>query len=68
MTKNVSGKTLYDDLTIHDWTGRVCQFCQGTGEDDDQETGRRACVHCGGTGEEYGFVIWAPCVEGGGPK
>lgn len=35
------------------WTGEKCPRCNGTGEDEHDDFGRRPCGACGGTGEEY---------------
>lgn len=63
MAMNWSVSTIYDDLTVQDWTGRPCSRCAATGEMED-DYGRRACPGCGGTGEEYARVITGPNTEG----
>ena len=47
----------YRDSVVHDWTGRPCSRCRGTGEFFCKETSSWHCRECAGTGEEYG-PLW----------
>lgn len=49
------GGAVYRNGIVHNWTGRKCRHCDGTGHDLDD----LRCVACGGTGEQYGpMYMW----------
>jgi hypothetical protein len=61
MTFTAGASLIERDLSIHDWTGRSCVFCKGTGENKEEDY-PRSCRECAGTGEEYAYVCMGPYV------
>lgn len=63
MTYQLKGGEEWRDGKLYGWTGRDCDECRGTGENDaiDYHDGYRlACSACSGTGEEWDLMPVQP--------